>query len=127
MVTRPSMGNRATCGKWWGGGATRVSSRMTDRRMPGLKARIRRPFAPFRNVKMPSASIEKNTALKLLLIEAREHVENELNCTLEGCCVLDADLQPIRGTLEPAQVDYVAELESLIARIDAALSVETQG
>ncbi|MFT4275570.1 MAG: hypothetical protein QM576_04350 [Rhodopseudomonas sp.] len=59
--------------------------------------------------------------LKTLLTEARSHVESELTCTLEGACELDVDLQPIRSTLEAPLHDYVAGLESLIERIDAAL------
>lgn len=60
--------------------------------------------------------------LKKLLTEARQHIQFELDCTLESCCELDTNLEPILSTLPADQVSYVNGLDVFLVRIDEALA-----
>ena len=61
-------------------------------------------------------------AIGAALIEARAFVAADLRGTLGCVCVLDpVTHEPIESTIDPEEVEHVAHIKGVLARIDAAL------
>lgn len=77
-----------------------------------------------------SAAIGQNDiawikAERIALTEARAFVAANLRGTLECVCVLDpVTHEPIESTIDPEEVEHVAHIRGVLARIDAALEHE---
>lgn len=64
--------------------------------------------------------ISKST--QLVLKRCRAFVGEQLRAALEGHCLLDHNLQPVRKTLSPAGRPYVERCERLLASIARELA-----
>lgn len=71
-----------------------------------------------------AAEIER---LRAVLREARDFISEQHAMIVDSHSRLDADGEPIPGTLDPAAEEEIARLQALINRIDAPMSSKPEG
>lgn len=95
---------------------------MTPERLAKLTAEI----DDFGGATISRADLAAIKAAYSVITEARVFVARALRGFLECVCVLDREtLEPIESTIDPEEVENVAHIKGVLARIDAALGGET--
>lgn len=78
--------------------------------------------AAFGRATLHRADLAAIETLRAALTEARAFVAADLRGTLGCVCVLDpVTHEPIESTIDPEEVEHVAHIKGVLARIDAAL------
>lgn len=94
---------------------------MTPERLSKLTAEI----DAFGRATLHRADLAALKATRAALLEARAFVAANLRATLECVCALDpVTHEPIESTIDPEEVEHVAHIKGVLARIDAALEHE---
>ena len=87
--------------------------------------RLSKPTAgidAFGRATISRADLAATETLRAALGEARAFAAADLRATLECVCQLDREtLEPIESTIDPEEVEHVAHIKGVLARIDAAL------